>query len=368
MILYVLSVILLFLFILLTFNLFRKMKTAEKILGVFLFCNANIILTLEIASLFQVLSKTGFVLLIQIVINTVAYWMNSYFQIGFPRFLVSNIKNEIKTSLVSVKKNIGIVIFFGLIFITYLFLAYIQIRFPQNTTDNLINHLSRIGHWLQQGSLRTYDGFNMIGTSYPYNNSLLMLWAVVFLRSDILVGFVQLVSAVLISITIYNLGIELGFTKKGSFFISLFFLTFPVVLFESITAQNDLIAAAFMIISFYFLIRFMHGTSRTELVLSILSFALATGTNQYTLFALPGYVSLYVLMLTKQRASLRILLIQSVFYALSFFILLGSYAYLQNWMVFGNPIGGSAIINSVFTKKNSIISINRGKRKETETY
>ena len=100
------------------------------------------------------------------------------------------------------------------------------------------------------GVLKPYSGFNNIGIIYPYNNSLLMLWPIIFIRNDDFVGLVQLFATVSIAITIYCLAIELGFPKRNSFISALVILTFPIILLQSITAQNDLLAAAFISAAF----------------------------------------------------------------------------------------------------------------------
>src|SRR3990170_133462 len=144
---------------------------------------------------------------------------------------------------------------FGLfVIVAYSFLFFLSIYFPQNTTDALYNHLSRIGYWLQQGSLKPYNGLNNIGVIYPINNSLLMLWSIVFIRTDILVGSVQFISTIVTMLVIYCLGTELGFSRKKSILAALFYLTFPIVLLESITAQNDALAACYISSAFLFLI------------------------------------------------------------------------------------------------------------------
>jgi hypothetical protein len=320
--------------------LFNGFQTSEKILAVFLLCCSHLVLTFELASLMGGLDNQFLILLIQAILVMVAILLNRILKLGFPLISFPRLEINLQSIVDLMKRNMTTVMFFFIILSTYIFLAYIQFRFPQNTTDSLLNHLSRIGHWLQQGSLKPYIGFNNFGSSFPFNSSLLMLWSIVFLRSDRLVGYVQFVAAIMTAITIFSLGNEFSFNRKASFLASLFFLTFPIVLFQSITAQNDLLAAGFLIIAMFFLIRSIHASNRICLALSILSFALAVGTKQYALFALPGYGILIVFMLWKHRSNIKAVLVNTALFTISFTLLFSSYSYIQNWLVYGNPVGG----------------------------
>jgi hypothetical protein len=96
----------------------------------------------------------------------------------------------------------------------YVGFAVLSTIYPQTTSDSLYNHLSRIGHWLQQSSLKPYPSTSDYGFTYPYNNSLLMMWSVLFLKQDLLVGLTQWFSAFLLAASIYGLALELNFSQN----------------------------------------------------------------------------------------------------------------------------------------------------------
>jgi 4-amino-4-deoxy-L-arabinose transferase-like glycosyltransferase len=333
-------------------NLVKEFQPSEKLLAIFLSGCAYLIFNLELAGFFNFLNKPIFILFLQAIILAVTLMLISRYKVGFPVIAFTNFKAMFQGAIVQVRRNIGASIFLSLIVLVYLFLAYLQVRFPQNTTDSLLNHLSRIGYWLQQGSLKPYNGFNNIGNIFPVISSLLMTWSVTFLRSEKLVGYVQFFAAILTAITIYSLGKELGYSRKSSLLAGLFFLTFPIVLFESVTSQNDLVVACFLIMAFYFLVRFMHKPDRPFLVFSILSFALSVGTKQYALFALPGYIGLFIGMLRKMRTDARFILIRSSIYATCTIILFSSFSYVQNWIYYGNPAGDKNSLTMIMGKTN----------------
>lgn len=264
--------------------------------------------------------------------------MNHYFHIGSISIKKVYVTSHIKKALTGFDPFfIPVVV---IIFCVYVLLIYLQFRFPQNTSDSLYNHLSRIGHWLQQGSLGTYAGYNDVGTSYPYNNSLLMLWSVSLLRSDRIVGLVQFSALLMTGLTLYGFATELGCSKNASWKVSLFIFTFPIIVFESISAQNDILVASFLFISFYFAIKVLRKFEYTLLILSILSFSLSVGTKQSFLFALPGYFLIFLTIFLNNKKQLKRLFTTSVLTTVLFFVLVGGYSYIQNMFVFHHPAGG----------------------------
>jgi 4-amino-4-deoxy-L-arabinose transferase-like glycosyltransferase len=220
-----------------------------------------------------------------------------------------------------------------------LFLLFLSIVYPQNTIDSLYNHLARIGHWLQQGSLKPYEGFSEFGSVYPGNKSIVMAWFILFLKSDSLVGSIQWLSALLISLGIFGISIELGFSSVKAAISSTIFLTFPIVILESMTAQNDLFLAMLFIVGVYLFIAGINKNRGFLLTFSSLSLSLAIGTKQLIIFAIPGFIILFVYLVMIKRnlikLSLRFFIIPLTIFSICF----GSFFYVQNLIYFGNPVG-----------------------------
>lgn len=307
----------------------------DRTLGFYLFFNGAVILSLELAGLIRRFDSPAIVLLIQAGLLIIA-------------FLVANPKRwkaEVKARL-PLKyywKVIRSAPFLSLFVLAlggfYLFLAYLSFRFPQNTSDALYNHLARIGYWLQQGSLLPYAGFNHVASTYPYNNSLLMAWSIIFLRVDVLVELVQYSATLIAALTIFHFARKLGFSNKASLITGVVFLTLPIVVLQSITAQNDILAAAFGLLAIYFVY-----WSREEpgyYLVSAVALALAIGTKQYTLTLLPVYAVIGLIRLRSYPELRAALLGKWVGMAAVATLLLGSYAYVQNLVntqtLFGHP-------------------------------
>ena len=340
-------------FIYLLINWAKSTSGIEKLFLVCLCLAGHLIVTFEIASLLKSISNVTIILLIQIFLLLAAFTLNRVFHIGFPSLKRLHPFHAIGGLLSRLVKVRLIFIFSLFVFLLYAFLLYIQFRFPQNTTDSLYNHLSRIVHWMQQGSLAHYSAFTNIGMTFPYNHSILMMWPMVFLRSDIFVGLLQYVSVFLCASAVFAISREFGFETKRAYVSGLLFVTFPIVMLESITAQNDIVVSAFLLIAFFFILRAITSSQTRFLLFSIASYALAIGTKQYAIFALPGFVSLYVIFLKRNVSRWKPILTLSILATIISVVFLGGYAYIQNLVLDGNIIGGGNLSEHYFSKSFS---------------
>ena len=318
----------------------------------FLFISADVILVLEIAGLIGVFSQPVFIVLIQGVLTGLSVFINKKFKIGFPKWSDLHINETYKNFSTFLKTHRLLSIFGLFIILNSLLLAVCIVKFPQSITDSLYNHLSRIGYWIQQGSLQHYSGFGIVGMVYPYNNSLLMSLPIIFLKSDILTGFVQFFSAWACVFSIYIISREIGFKRESSIFAGLMILTYTVIIYESITAQNDLLMAAYIAIAFAFLVSYINTPKNSYLILSLFAMALALGTKQFTALIIPGYLSLFLYGTIRNRIfSIKRGLTWVGLFSL-LFLFFGSYCYLQNLVYFGSPFGPKNFVDDISNVSN----------------
>jgi 4-amino-4-deoxy-L-arabinose transferase-like glycosyltransferase len=305
----------------------------------FLLICSNIILTFEIASLIGHLNDITVFLAIQTALAAGA----ALFSFLYKKGQATN-KDDFRAILVEFwaffKKNIPLFVMLIVMLGAYGYLAHLSIIFPQNTSDSMYNWLARIGHWLQQGSLRPYESFSVFGIIYPYNNSLLMMWSVLFTHTDHYVGLVQWCSALMLSLSIYGLATLLRFSKTQAGFAALIFLTFPIVILQSGTAQNDILVACFLLIGLYFFISGFQFSNRSHILFSAISLALAVGTKQYVVFVIPGFVLILLFFLLQKKHPQRLKLgTNFIIDILIAGLLFGSYAYIQNTIYWKTPLG-----------------------------
>lgn len=316
--------------------LVRKMTLVDrwdKVLAFYVMANAAVILSMELSGLIHQFGSP---------------WMLLGIQAGF--LLITILFKGEKGNPASqpgkrfdlwqwIRSSPFQTVYISLLGLLYGFLAFLAVRIPQNTTDALYNHLARIGYWLQQGSLLPYEGFNRVAMTYPYNNSLLMAWPIVFLRIDKLVALVQFVAALALALTIIQFAKRLGYSSKTALISGLVFLTFPIVVLQAITAQNDLLAASFGLLAIYFAYR--AGESRRNFLVSAIAMALALGTKQYTFTLLPVYLLLLWIRFGKSKQPAEVSISRCISILVVSVLLFGSYAYIQNLVttrsLFGDP-------------------------------
>jgi hypothetical protein len=232
------------------------------------------------------------------------------------------------------------------ILIAYVINFVVILIVPPNNSDGFYLHLSRVGYWLQYGSFFPYPTFYKLQNFYPFNAQAQVFWSILFWGTDQLAGFIQYFAAIFSSLAVFGISRLLGFTRTQSFFASLLWLSFPQVFYQSTSVQNDLVPAAYLASSIFFLIAWFKDLGfRPAVYLSALSLALAIGTKQTALFILPGFIILLILVGLKSNQLWKLTLTFWLSFII-FFLSFGSLIYIQNWVVYGNAMGDPRFVRS----------------------
>jgi len=223
--------------------------------------------------------------------------------------------------------------------IFYLIGAWLITAVPPNTNDSLTTHLSRIGFWLQHGNMLPWPTPNIFNLIYPVNANLVMLWTMLFAKTSTITGFVQWTGALAGAVAVFGISRLLGWNRAPSLFAALFWLSLPEILLQSTTTQLDLIVSVLFVISIYFFILGIRQRFFPALILSGLALGLSIGTKQIALFTLPGLAAFVFLVWLKDRRSYLKPILTWAAASLAFSLLLGSYIYIQNSILFQHPLG-----------------------------
>jgi len=138
------------------------------------------------------------------------------------------------------------VLIFGLVCLLVL-LAVVAWRSPAGTTDSLQYHMSRVMHWVQQGSLRHYATFFTPQLTNPFFPELVILHLRVLWGTDQPAGLVQWFAFVGSLLLVYQLAKMLGVEKKGRWFAVGFFFSLPQALLQATSTQTDLVTAFWLL-------------------------------------------------------------------------------------------------------------------------
>jgi 4-amino-4-deoxy-L-arabinose transferase-like glycosyltransferase len=217
---------------------------------------------------------------------------------------------------------------------------------PPNNNDSLATHMSRVAYWMQRGSFFPWPSQRVWQITYPVNMQLQMFWTALFTGSDRLVEFVQWTAMLAGMTAVYGLARLLGPGRAPSLLAALVWATFPEILLESTTTQNDLVAGTLFAVLFYFLFLALKERHTGALALSGLAFGLALGTKQTLLFLMPGLALTLALLLAIRGRAVFPWLIRWVGFGAAAFLLVGVYMYIVNLTHFRHPMGPETAVSA----------------------
>jgi 4-amino-4-deoxy-L-arabinose transferase-like glycosyltransferase len=233
--------------------------------------------------------------------------------------------------------------------LAFLFSAVLIWVVPPNNNDSLSTHMSRIGYWLQRGAFFPWPSQRTWQITYPVNMQLQIFWTVLFLRSDRIVEIVQWLGALAALAAVFGLARLLGASRPQALFAALLYATFPEIILESTTTQNDLVAGTLFAAMLYLLFLGLSRRNSGVLALSGLALGLGLGTKQTLLFLIPGLAMTLALILVYGRTAIRSLFRNLVFWgvsALVAFMLFGVYMFIVNQVSFGTPMGPETAVDA----------------------
>jgi hypothetical protein len=217
----------------------------------------------------------------------------------------------------------------GVVALALAYVVALVVGTPPNTWDSLTYHLARAALWRQEG------GVGDIASSYdqrldyaPPNAEIGLTFVLEVARHERAAGLLQLTAALAIAVGVFALARRISLPRAEAAFGGLLVLTLPIVLIQSSTTQNDLVAASLLLGAAVFVL----GRSRGELVLAGLATALAVGTKIPAAFGLPVLAALafFASPASSRWARLVALLVGGA---------VGSYWYLVNLARTGHPLG-----------------------------
>jgi len=200
---------------------------------------------------------------------------------------------------------------------------------PPNNWDALSYHLTRVAMWLQHGGIYWVPDAptGRINEFQPVaEQEILALF--VTTGSAALSALPQFLAELAIVGAVYSSARSLGHELRGAVCAALLFATLPLVALESITAQNDLVAASFPAVAVAFLLR----GGQAGVVLAGLAVALGLGVKLTTALALPVVVLLAV------RCGRRVA-VRFGGATLAGFVLVGCWGYVLNLVETGHVLG-----------------------------
>jgi len=211
--------------------------------------------------------------------------------------------------------------------------------------DALDYHLPRIMYYLQHNNLRYFPVEYWAMVVHPKVSTILQLYT--YLVSDLATNLTQLVQYLAYFVTmiaVYGITRQLGGSRRGSLFSALVFGLLIIVIMEAMTAQNDLIQAAFTACCVYFLLAYRSTRLVKYLWIASAAFALALGVKATQLLVVPSLliVGVYAFLPAGNQSGIRLgrhLGAAALAMCLALAVITIPAGYGENFLRFGNPLG-----------------------------
>ena len=177
-------------------------------------------------------------------------------------------------------------------------LLVIALVAPPNTWDAMTYHMSRVAHWAQNGSVATYATHNARQIHMAPGSEFLILHLQALTGGDRLANTVQWSALVGCIVGMSMIARNLGAGPRGQLFAAALCGSLPMAILQATSAQNDLLAALWIVCFVALGLELRHTLNPWLLVIAAgLSFGLAVLTKSTTLLVLPAFSLLLLLAL-----------------------------------------------------------------------
>lgn len=215
----------------------------------------------------------------------------------------------------------------------FVYQAFIAIGTPPDNWDSMTYHLSRAAGWLQRHGVEYLPAHTERQNAFQPNAEMLILWTFSFLSRDTFAAVPQLLSEAVLLLSVFGIGRRLGLSRPAALFPALLGATLTEVALQSVTTQNDLVAAALVLACACLAL----GRTRLELALAGVALGLALGTKLTAVFALPVLVGL--VLAGRERKAWPRTAATAAAWAVAGFVAFGLYGYAQNIAETGKLLG-----------------------------
>lgn len=224
--------------------------------------------------------------------------------------------------------------------------------------DSMTYHLGRIGHWIDNGSVGHFVT-NIDRQIYsPVLSEYEMLHMMLLADSDTFLNMLQYVSMIITGLILYRVSRKLGTSRAFSMMAAFLFYTMPLTVSQSVTTQNDLLAAMWFAAFLYYFIDFIQAEKlcfdmeqRKKLVMigACVAFAFLTKTSicASMLFFMPWLLAVCI-----KRKDKLVRIIQSGVLAGAVLLVLISETLVRTYLSCGRLMADTTSANIMVATKN----------------
>jgi len=244
--------------------------------------------------------------------------------------------------------------------ITILRVIFLTWALPPFVWDSLTYHLTNVAQWIQVHRIAVFDTpVQRIFTAANYE--VLATWFAVFIHHDAIIELSGLPAYLLAGFSIYAIGLSLDLPAWASWIAAMAYLSTPALTLAITGTKNDPLMAGLYLMSFAIVIHVSRRALKPgldddfgPLIALVMGLLYAIGTKAYIIHQIPGLVLTAVVFsfiagdgwfwcrvpgmalseLRRRGSSYTIF----VSFLIGSALFLGSYWYMRNWILMGNPV------------------------------
>jgi hypothetical protein len=191
----------------------------------------------------------------------------------------------------------------GLVFIGHLILAYGLL--PANP-DSIVYRFPRAYWYFGQGSLMHISNHaEPRPLYYPFNGTLAYLPLIHFQVGPRLFFAQSLLSWLIIALTTYAFARDLGGPRVIAAATAWLICLTPNVQIQALSTNDEIIAAAPLLVGLYFLHRWYHGRQLFDALIGVIGVSISVGAKLHAMFYWPLLIGIAVMLVVHYRSALR---------------------------------------------------------------
>ena len=253
---------------------------------------------------------------------------------------------QVKTAMVKLASSSGAVAVAGIVSIlVIIWVVYLGWLLPPWDYDIWAYHLSWVGFAHQEGNLGPFPMPYPFIDCYPMNTQMLFLWFVIGTGTDQLASLVQTPFAIVTALACYMIARHVGANRTDAALTGLLVFSIPTIIQQMWMAKVDIAVTAGVLTSLAFLSR-KRFTPGSLLIAGLASgfFIGSKGTGIILAIGLLFFFIVRLLLMSREELEVSTgskvkRIVSGLLIVCIPAFLLGSFFYLRNWVLHGNPAG-----------------------------
>ena len=325
----------------------EDLSFADRIIGSFILGLAQIIATeMLLGLLFKQLYATPLFIL-NIIISSSVFIIAASVRRDILFGAYEEIRSETGRISGIINRDRILLFIFAIFLASVCWMIFLGYLLPSYAWDALWYHLPMAGYIMQSGAIQEnhtpwfIDQFINI---FPKNIELFFVWNIIFLKNAIIADLSQMLFTLMGVLTIYSMALKLKIKETYALYSSLLFFFTPIMILQSTTNYVDVAISVLFLITVNFLISKPEGHDgdkkgevyfrRWPLLLSGIAAGILLGSKGSG----PLFIAVLSLAILSRIFIKRFNLRPCLLYFLLPALLFGSYWYIKNWVLYGNPV------------------------------